>query len=160
MTHWAVNYYVFGLVWRTQNTHCRKSQCFWFIISHCRYLHLHLFAPTLICTYTYLHLHLFAPTLICAYTYLHLHLFAPTYLRLHLFAPTLICAYTYLHLHLFAPTLIYAYTYLHISQFHLYHSANIWSNWLKEQFCNLSFYTCIQGVPGGMFQTTRGCSLC
>ena len=30
---------------------------------------------------------------------------------------------------------------VHIIQFHLYHSVIIYSNWLKEQFCNLSSYT-------------------
>ena len=28
-----------------------------------------------------------------------------------------------------------------IIQFHLYRSVNIYSNWLQEQFCNLSLYT-------------------
>ena len=30
---------------------------------------------------------------------------------------------------------------IHIIQFHLYHSVNISSNWLQEQFCKLSPYT-------------------
>jgi len=29
---------------------------------------------------------------------------------------------------------------IHIIPFHLHHSANIYSNWLQEQFCNLSLY--------------------
>ena len=31
--------------------------------------------------------------------------------------------------------------YIHIIQFHLYHSVNIYSNWLQEKFCNLSLHT-------------------
>jgi len=33
------------------------------------------------------------------------------------------------------------FTYIRIIQFHLYYSVNIYSNWLREQFCNLSLYT-------------------
>ena len=32
-------------------------------------------------------------------------------------------------------------TYVHIIQFQLYHSVNIYSEWLQEQFCTLSLYT-------------------
>ena len=28
-----------------------------------------------------------------------------------------------------------------IIHFHLYHSVNIYSNWLQEQLCNVSLYT-------------------
>lgn len=33
------------------------------------------------------------------------------------------------------------YTYVHILHFHLYHSVNIYSDWLWEHFCNLSLCT-------------------
>ena len=47
------------------------------------------------------------------------------------FFTAVICTYIY----------IYIYIYIHIIQFHLYHSVNIYWNWLQKQFCNLSFYT-------------------
>jgi hypothetical protein len=36
---------------------------------------------------------------------------------------------------------ICTYIYIHIIQFHLYHTVNIYWNWLQEQFCNLSSHT-------------------
>jgi hypothetical protein len=42
--------------------------------------------------------------------------------------------------HNFFTAIIYIYIYIHIIQFHLYHSSNIYSNWLQEPFCNLSLY--------------------
>jgi hypothetical protein len=42
---------------------------------------------------------------------------------------------------LFFTAFICTYIYEHIIQFHLYHSVNIYSDWLQEQFCNLSLST-------------------
>jgi hypothetical protein len=36
---------------------------------------------------------------------------------------------------------LHLYLYTYYSQFHLHHSVNIYSNWLQEQFCNISLYT-------------------
>ena len=41
----------------------------------------------------------------------------------------------------FFTAVIYIYIYIHIIHFHLFHSVNIYWNWLQEQFCNLSLYT-------------------
>ena len=38
------------------------------------------------------------------------------------------------------------YIYKHIVQFHLYNSVNIYSYWLREQFCNFSLYTLYVGT--------------
>ena len=38
-------------------------------------------------------------------------------------------------------SIIYIYIYIYINQFHLYHSVNIYINWLQEQICNLSLCT-------------------
>ena len=43
--------------------------------------------------------------------------------------------------HHFSLPLFALYIYIHILMFHLYHSVNIYSNWLREQFSNLSLYT-------------------
>jgi len=40
----------------------------------------------------------------------------------------------------FFPAAISTYIYVHVIQFHLYRAVNIYSNWLQEQFCNLSLY--------------------
>jgi len=42
---------------------------------------------------------------------------------------------------IFFTAVIWTYIYIHIIQFHLYHTVNIYSNWLQEQFCNLSLHT-------------------
>ena len=41
----------------------------------------------------------------------------------------------------FFTAVICNYIYIHIIHFQLYHSVNIYSNWLQEQFCNFSLYT-------------------
>ena len=40
----------------------------------------------------------------------------------------------------------YIYIYIHIKQFHLYHTVNMYSNWLQEQFCK--FYPCTRCICG------------
>jgi len=41
----------------------------------------------------------------------------------------------------FFTAVIYIYIYIHIIHFHLFHSVNIYLNWLQKQFCYLSLYT-------------------